>query len=232
MVGYQYSYLIGALLALLVWIIFFLIRKDTRKEMLILSLIFGVISFPAQYVYIQDWWKPLTIIGTSLGIEDFIFGFSVGGVLAVAYSIFFKKRIKIKKVKIKEQKRNLNFLFLFVLLVGIFSLSFFVLKLNTLISTILAFVIPTIAIYIKRKDLIKDSIMSGIVTIPAVFILYQILYLITPGFFGDFWLYQNIGRILIFRIPLEEFIWFFFAGAFIGPLYEYWKEGKLINIKN
>ena len=73
--------------------------------------------------------------------------------------------------------------------------------------------------------------MSGIVTIPAIFILYQILYSITPGFFNEFWLYQNIGRILIFKIPLEEFIWFFFAGAFLGPLYEYWKEGKLINIK-
>ena len=37
---------------------------------------------------------------------------------------------------------------------------------------------------------------------------------------------------MILGIPLEEHVFYFLLGAFLGPLYEYWKEGKLINIKN
>jgi len=232
MVSYQYTYLIIVSILIVIWIILFLWRKDIRKEMLIISLIFGLAGPLSAYVYIQDWWKPLTITKTPIGIEDFLFGFVIGGIAAIIYSLLFNKKIKIKKVKkIKTQKRNINFLILLVLLASIFLLSFFVLKLNSLISTILAFIIPTLIIYIKRKDLVKDSLLSGILTLAISIIIYYILNLIMPGFFDEFWLFQNIGRVMILGIPLEEHVWFFLAGAFIGPLYEYWKEGKLINIK-
>jgi len=232
MVSYQYTYLIGNLLFLILWLLLFYYRKDTRKEVLSLSLIFGFVGLIAEHIYIQDWWKPLTITGTAIGIEDFLFGFFIGGIASVFYSILFKKKIKIKKAsKIKEEKRNIHFFSLLALLGIIFLLSFYILKWDSLISTILAFIIPTLIIYIKRKDLIKNSLLSGVFTLIGAILIYQLINLITPGFVDQFWLYQNIGRILIFKVPLEEIIWFFLAGAFIGPLYEYWKEGKLINIK-
>lgn len=107
----QYSYLIGSLLFILIWLVFFLRRKDTRKEMLIISLLFGIAGLLSQIIYINDWWKPLTITATSIGIEDFLFGFSIGGISSVVYEHLFSKRVKIKKVKkLKEQKRNINFL--------------------------------------------------------------------------------------------------------------------------
>jgi hypothetical protein len=28
---------------------------------------------------------------------------------------------------------------------------------------------------------------------------------------------------------IDDIIWYFFAGLFIGPLYEYWQEGKLVD---
>ena len=232
MVSYQYTYIIGVLIGIVIWFFFYIYRKDTRKEMLVVSLIFGVAGPLSEYVYIQDWWKPLTITRTPIGIEDFLFGFMIGGVSAVIYSILFNKKVKIKKVKkIKEQKRNLNLSRLLILLAIVFIFGFFILKLNSFISTILAFVLPIAVIYIKRKDLIKDSLISGFSTLVLAIILYQILNLITPGFFDEFWLFRNIPRILVIGIPLEEIVWFFLAGALMGPLYEYWKEGKLINVK-
>ena len=230
MVNYQYTYIIGDLIVLGLWLFLFLYRKDTRKEMITLSLIFGMAAIVSSYAYMQDWWKPLTIIETPIGIEDFLFGFAIGGISSVIYEHLSNKRIKIKRAK--EQKRNLNFLFLISLSAAIFFFGFFLFKLNTFISTILAFIVPTLIIYAKRKDLIKDFILSGILTLFIAIVLYSILNLITPGFFDEFWLFQNIGRIIIFKIPLEEIVWFFLAGAFIGPLYEYWKEGKLINVKS
>lgn len=79
MVNYQYSYLIGSLIFLLIWLLMYLWRKNIRKEIWIFSLIFGVLAFPANYIYLQDWWHPLTITRTILGIEDFILGFATGG---------------------------------------------------------------------------------------------------------------------------------------------------------
>jgi len=231
MVNYQYTYIVMCLILIGIWLYFFLRRKDIRKEILSISLIFGLAAPLAAYVYIQDWWRPLTITGTSIGIEDFIFGFAIGGIASIIYTYLFNKKVKIKKNKIKKQKRNINLLTLLILLMGIFFIGFFVFNLNSFISTILAFGIPTLIIYIKRRDLIKDSIISGISTLIIAIIIYQLLNIITPGFFDEFWLFQNIGRIMLFGMPLEEIIWFLLAGVFIGPLYEYWQEGKLINIK-
>jgi hypothetical protein len=232
MVGYQYTYLIGDIILLTLWLILFLWRKDIRKEMLIISLIFSLTGPFVEAVHILDWWKPLTITNTSIGIEDFLFGFGIGGVASVIYAYLFNKRVKIKKVKkIKEQKRNINFLILLALLFILFFGGFFILNLNSFESMLVSFIIAIIVIYTKRSDLIKDSLVSGVLVLIISILGYHILNFITPGFFDAFWLFQNIGRIIVLGIPLEEHIFYFLAGALLGPLYEYWKEGKLINIK-
>ena len=232
MVNYQYTYFVGDLILLAVWLLLFLWRKDIRKEMLYLSPFFGIIGLLTEHYYIRDWWKPLTITGTPIGIEDFLFGFGIGGLAAVIYEEIFKKKARIRKVnKIKEKQRNLNIGLLIGLMALIFVGTISILNFNTFEASLSALLIPTLIIYIKRKDLIIDSLATAVVITLLSILGYSILNLISPGFIEEFWLFQNIGKILVFRIPLEEIIWFFLIGAFIGPLYEYWKEGKLINVK-
>ena len=60
-----------------------------------MSVIFGVIGPFVEVVYTLDWWAPLTITGTVVGIEDVLFGFVCGGIATVVYEEIFKKRIKI-----------------------------------------------------------------------------------------------------------------------------------------
>ena len=132
MVGYQYTYLIGDLILLFVWLILFWWRKDVRKEMLYLSPFFGIIGLLTEYYYIKDWWKPLTITGTAIGIEDFLFGFGIGGICAVIYEEIFKEKIIIRKVgKIKEKQRNLNIVLLIGLMALIFIVSISIFHFNT-----------------------------------------------------------------------------------------------------
>jgi|TARA_Y100000310_G_scaffold21744_1_gene20980 hypothetical protein len=232
MVNYQYTYLIGSIIILILWLILFLYRKDIRKEMWVISLIFGFIALFTEKIYSLDWWRPLTITGTIPGIEDFLFGFAIGGVASVIYEILFNKRIKIKKVKkLREKRRNLNFIFLIFLFVITFG-GLIVLDFNSFWASVISSIMYTIVIYIKRPDLIKNSLISGFLVLVASIIGYYILNLITPGFFEEFWLFENIGKNMILGIPLEEHVFYFLLGAFLGPLYEYWKEGKLINIKN
>ncbi len=232
MVDYTYTYLIGNFILFIPWLILFLRRKDTKKEMLIISLIFGFAGIVSEYIFIKDWWKPLTITGTPIGIEDFLFGFLIGGIASVIYEHLFNKKIRLKKPeKNIFEKRSLNFLVLYSSVAVIFLTSFLFFGLNSFVSVVLAFGIPTIFIYISRKDLMKNSLISGILVLIIATIGYSILNLITPKFFDEFFFYQNIGKQTFIGIPLEEYVFYFLAGAFIGPLYEYWQEGKLINIK-
>lgn len=216
------------LILFIVWIFLFIWRKDIRKRMLFFSAIFSITALILEPFY-RDWWTPLKV--TSLIIEDILFGFLLGGIAEVIYEVIYKKRVKVKKIKNAKKKRNINFLLLSGLVVSLFFASYYLLGLNSFYSSIIALFIPTLVIWINRKDLVIDSIVTGFLLLIITFSAYFLLNLITPGWVEKFWLFQNIPKVMIFHVPLEDVIWYFFVGMLFGPLYEYWKEGKLINLK-
>lgn len=77
--SYRYSYLLLGLLFLIIWIVLYVWRKNVRQEMIVLSLIFGIVGLFVEIAYLVDWWTPYTITYTRIGIEDFLFGSAVGG---------------------------------------------------------------------------------------------------------------------------------------------------------
>lgn len=115
--SYQYTYLILDLCFFIVWLFLFFWRKDTRKEMLVMSCLFGAVGVVTAFVYTKDWWQPLTIAGTVVGIEDFLFGAMIGGISAVIYEELFKKRLRPRRVNAKIKKIN-NFAFIVFLLLA------------------------------------------------------------------------------------------------------------------
>lgn len=93
MPSYQYAYLIGNLSILLpVWSLLFYFRKDLQREMLGVSLFAGLAGPLSEFWYLQDYWRPETFTGTLIGVEDFLFGFFIGGIGAVIYEEIFGKR--------------------------------------------------------------------------------------------------------------------------------------------
>ena len=220
---YQYSYLIGTLVLIIIWLILFFLRKDVRKEMLILSLVAGFAGLIVDPVYSSDWWRPLTLTNTMPGIESFIFGFGVVGIGAVIYEEAFNKKLKTKK-----QFNIINYLFIAILTLILFFGCFFILKINSFYSSIPAFLIPLAVIFVKRRDLILDSLYSGILLTMLSIIFYAVPELITPGWITASWNFGIISKISILKIPLEDLIWFFLVGLYAGPLYEYLRGGKLV----
>ena len=179
----RYFYLIWTGLFFLIWLALFLHRKDLRKEMLFMGGLFGIGGILSQYVYLIDWWKPITIIGTLIGFEDFFIGVFIGGIAAVVYEEVYHK---------KERRKCKNFLLRNVIITGVligccFFGSFFLLNLNSFYSSVLAFTIPTFFILSKRKDLIKYSFVSGILMLLIGVAVYFILFLVTPDYFHKFW---------------------------------------------
>ena len=88
----QYAFIIGNLLFLLVWIILFTIRPYLRKEMLIMSLIVAPMGPISEIFYLRDYWQPEFFNSMLSIIEELLFGFTIGGITAVIYEVFFAKK--------------------------------------------------------------------------------------------------------------------------------------------
>ncbi len=214
---------------LVIWLILFILNKNSRKEMLIMSSIFAVAGPVADILYTKDWWRPLTITNTVIGPEALLVGFMIGGIASVVYTSLIRGGIKILKASgKKELAKNLNFVYMILISVLIFFGSFYLLKFNSLLATSFALSIPTIFIWIKRKDLIINSLITGMLLVVIASLVYTFLELLTPGWINAFWFFKNIPNVVIFNLPADDIIWYFLAGLFVGPLYEFWQKGKLI----
>src|SRR3989344_5394365 len=227
MFDYRFAYLLGNLLLLLpVWAFFFYRRKDLRREMIMVSIITGAIGPISELWYLQDYWKPETFTGTSIGLEDFLFGFFIGGIARVIYEEIFGK----KYAKRKDRRHHWPLFVIPFFICFIFSLhTLFALGLNSIYASIIGFLVFAAIIIFYRKDLFWDSLVSGLLVGALAFISYLIYLMMFPGVIQKWWLLNNITSVLIVGVPLEELMWAFGWGMVAGPMYEFFRGLRLQN---
>ncbi|MEI7513495.1 MAG: lycopene cyclase domain-containing protein [bacterium] len=231
---HRFFYIIWASIFFLIWLALFIHRKNIRGEMLFMSILFGFGGIISQLTHLKDWWKPLTLTKTPIGIEDFIIGFSIGGIASVIYAELYHKKIKLKRIDSK--KKDLKYYFLgdlfLVSFAMVFLAIFYGLNLNSFYSAVIAYFAGIITIYWFRKDLVLDSFASGIMLLILGSTVYYFLFLLYPDYIQKFWyLHQNWYSNLVLGIPIGEYIWFFLTGAFIGPLYEFVRFKRFVKVR-
>ena len=231
MVSIKYAYLILGLLFLLIWIALYLFRKDVRREMIIMSIAFGIGGVLAEKIYLRDWWHPITITNTSIGIEDFLFGFTIGGIASVIYEVLFRRRIKEKRFLKLLTKKHLLDAFIILLLPIIFFTGNMYFGLNTLHASLFGYGVPLLIIYYRRRDLIVDSIVSGISLLAIVFLIYTVMEFLVSGWVVNFWTFQNVSPIIFLNVPIDDLVWYVFTGAFIGVMYVFLEGSHLFRLK-
>jgi len=216
---YQYAGLVYITILFFIWLIIFFKRKDLRKEMLLISFFTGILGPISEFFY-KDYWKPEYAFRYLPMLEDYLFGFFIGGISAVIYTAIFSKRL------IKKQKGILYWPMLFLIFTGLSILIILnlILEINSIYASFIAFIIVISIIWWRRPDLIKNSIYSGLFLAIMSIILYLFYLKLYPNIIQDWWLLHNISGILIFGIPIEEPIWFFLWGMIGGPLYEFWQK--------
>ena len=192
-----------------------------------MSLLFLPAGTISEIIYFKDYWNPASILSANIGpihflFEDFIFVFAITGIGVVIFNIIFK-RLKYEPLK---PVNGAFFFLLQVAIAGVMSfILFFFFGINSIFATSFGLLSSAILILILRKDLIFNSIMSGILMASLMFICYLLsFYLVvnTEDLFRQGWLiYGTPLDIRIFHAPLTEIIWGFASGMFIGPLYEF-----------
>lgn len=223
-IPFHYTYLIGSLLFLIPWIILYKHRPDLRTEMMVMSIIIAFLSAITAYLWwTVDWWQPLTITGTRIGVEDFILGFANGGVAAVLYEEIFKKRLY-KRPKKGHALTLTDFVLLFF--IGTSWLFYIVHITSFWASTIMSIIVACIIIF-QRTDLALNSFASGFFMMILTLPFYWFLIWLSPGWIEQTWLLDHLSGVLVAGIPVEDVMFYFLFGAVVGPFYEYWQGERL-----
>ena len=216
--NFQYAFIAGNLLFLLVWIILFVTRRDLRKEILIMSIIVAPMGPISEIFYLRDYWQPEFFNSMLSIIEELLFGFTIGGITAVIYEVFFAK---------KYLQKNLRPHSKWLFAVGIFGITCImfvgsvILGFNSMYVSIAAFLIIGILILIMRRDLLQEAFFSGLFVSILMFLFYFIWTRIFPGVIQEWWLLKNISGVIILGAPLEELMWSFSWGFAAGPAYTF-----------
>jgi len=169
---YQFSFLIATIFLLLIWLILFLLAKSSRREMLRLSLISGSVAPFIELINLRDWWSPVMFTLTKIGIEDFLYGFTIAGISVAIYPLIFKAKFKESHLsKAKQKINNKKTMMLLMIGAGLFSgISF---TYNSLIGFFISSIFITSTILFLRKDLVTISAFSGLV---IMFLAFQCIY--------------------------------------------------------
>lgn len=236
MATFKYSYFVTSLLFLLVWLLIFWRLKALRRQILVMSLItasFGPIS---EFWYFADYWQPklafpLPVLG---GLEDIIFGFSIGGIASFIYeSLFIKKICLSKSPKLKKEW----FLLIFFLVEG---LSMIVLnnflKINSIFASSLGMVIVAAVMLSLRRDLIVNAFFSALFLALTMFLIYYLGQIFFPD--AHLWMtriWKLYGRpegvLILEHVPATEMLWGFSWGLVWGPMYEFLVGARILKIK-
>lgn len=227
MLPQRYSYFFGTLLFFIPWIILFYLRRDLRKQMLVMSLFFAVVGLLAEYLWwTSDWWKPETITGSIIGIEDFMLGFTNGGIAAVIYEEVFRKRLY-KRDPRPHSKQTLFIILLTFVLMGF---CFWIVKDTSFIATVIGLAVTGIILLVLRRDLLVSSLLNGFLMAVISLPVYYILMMLSPSFIQKTWLLPKLSGVAVTGIPIEDIIFYFLVGFVAAPLYEYWQGLALRNI--
>jgi hypothetical protein len=231
------KYLLGIGIIFIVWISFFLLRKDLRKPMIwsgwyyfcLLSVGFVCIrvlgsDLPSGRMIVPGYWNPDTLFNLAeitggYSIEDALYMFFSGGIAVAAYELLFRKHINHHGLKHRPH--------IATVIAGIIGIIVAIFTTANLIWVLITFgFVGALVIWFQRPDLIRHSFMGGVIYLGIYFIFFSIFLMIFPNFISMHYGLENLTGYMIVGIPIEELVFAFSFGLMWSPIYEYIRDIK------
>lgn len=230
----KYAYLAAALLFFIPWLFIYLRLPRHRLAMIVLGLGAVWIGLLAEYLWwTYDWWHPLTITGTRLGIEDIIMCFTHLGIGLFAYKALFNTesdgRFSFDYFLI--YKGFLRFSRWFIISFGTTFIIFYLAHLSSFWATIVGMAVAASYVFLKRPDLSHAMILTSLITFLIGLLVYSSLIPFSQGYIQKLWDLKNLSGIFLLGVPIEDLIWYALLGLFLGGGYEYLFKFKLIDAR-
>lgn len=201
-------YFLAATLFSVAWLLLFqLIPKAQRKEMILWSLPTIVLGYFVEQMHLTDWWQPIFLFDTAIKLEDVLLGFSVGGIVYVLYWLYCRRLRMNPQLSILLIVKGVavtgSIVTLFVL--------FYVLHMHSFWASIISLAIPIAIVGLYNGRLLVPIVLTSITLTAAAFLGYQLSIYLNPQFVAETYLLSKLSGILVLGIPAEELVWFFFA---------------------
>jgi len=202
-----------------IWVIFFIASRETRREMLVMSLLMLAATPGAVYLAAAEPRASQVITDLSVPNENFLFAFTIGGIAAVIYHIVYRKTFR----KVPASKRTpatpaaAHWLALMVIIGSAWFLAAIIMTfafgLNPLHALIIGGIMIGLYIVADRKDLLTDAVVSAVFMAVIIFAAEQLFF---------FRFYPGLeSTTYLGAVPFEEIAWAAVLGFTFGPLYEY-----------
>lgn len=208
------EYFAASIIALIIWSVLFAVRKDLRREMVLMSLL----STPPalfEILYVPSYWQPVTLFDIPIGVEGFFYSFSIGGVAAVSYELFARKRLK----KIVHYSNKTPTIAVLLLVLPVALLVSHIFAVNIQIGMYAGLILGVGVALFLRKDLIPAAFYGALIfgTIYAYAVLFwSAMFPHTASWFTV----AGLPRLFVFHASLYEIVFGFLFGAYWGNMYE------------
>ncbi len=231
------GYLIAVGVAGLVWLAFFVFRKDVRSKMLwcgaycavVLSVGFLILRIlflhvPVSEMIVPGYWDPDTLfdiarITGGWSIEDTFYMFFTGGIAAVLYDVVRNKKVLPVTGSLFRRRKMATR----IPAVGVFAMAL-LLPVNFIWELIAFCAIGAIVIWYARPDLLTRSLVGGASYAFLYYTVFSFLLFFSPTYVTTHYNIPNLSGVFLGPLPLEEILFAFVFGLMWASLYEYAKD--------
>ena len=223
LIPYRYAYLFGSLYLLAIWLFFYWRIPEIRKTLIFFSLSIAWLGLIAEYFwFLKDWWHPITITRTKLGIEDFIASVTHITIPAFLYKYVFSKKVSKLKIYPRDIKSfSLRFFGPLLPLALFFLLLHYYLGYHIAWGFSICIALADFILVFNRPDLFVPALWSGILFDLILFVMFSLGNILSPGVFAALWDKSVLAGLKIFNVPVVDYIFSFFWGFGGGVAYEY-----------
>ncbi len=202
---------------------FFSIRDwNTRKRVLIISIVFAVFNLFIRHMYLVDWWNPV-FIWENIPFEDPLFSFVITGFIISLY-VFVARYFKQIQTTILTRWYKI-----FIAVGSIITMfgGFYILHLGSFWATIATMLFVSIFVFPKTPEIVKSVLITAIlvtlISVPG----YLYGSYLQPGWIEQYWILAGLPAKLVLGIPLGEYIFYFLDTFMTIALYEMLPRKKI-----
>lgn len=204
----RYPYLVCSLLLLGALAVLWAVARPRQRRLILWS---GLLSAPlasGACFFVPEYWQPMRVLGTTVGVEDILFSFAMGGLTWVAATGLTADRIRVPPHPLRAGRRYAVVLSLGALsLLGLWSAGL------GAMSAVLYAAAATVLLLLALRPALWRVALAGAAVLALTYTVACSLWFVLWPSFLDQWNADALSGARLLGVPAEEILWSLAHGA-------------------
>ncbi|MDD3762911.1 MAG: lycopene cyclase domain-containing protein [Pseudomonadota bacterium] len=221
--SYHYVWLLWSAAFLVPWLAMYAVAAGFRREMLRVSGWTSLLGL-TEPIFVPEYWNPPSLFElaqrTGFDVESLIFSFAIGGIGAGLYTVLARRAPRAVPASEQRASRHRFHRLAFAAPVLAFP-PLYLLPWNPIYPAITALLIGGAANVLCRPDLLRGTVIGGLLFTVLYALFMALLIAFAPGYIEQVWNLPALSGIHPAGIPLEELAFGFAFGTYWAGIYEH-----------